>query len=310
MNTQIAIGVDIGGSHITSAVVDIESLVIIPETLFTVAVDNKANKEVILKKWSEAINKSITSVSLNARANIGFAIPGPFNYKEGIALFTGENNKFENLYQVSIPQELSKALISATNNFRFLNDATSFGVGVAAMGKAKNCKKIIAVTLGTGFGSAFIEDGMPLVDHPKVPKDGCLWDKKFKDGIGDDYFSTRWCVSRYEALTSIKVNGVKEIAEANTADSKAVFEEFGTNMANFMIPFLKTYEPELIIMGGNISNAGHLFIPTLKKIITEATGLNIGIEISSLMEDAAIIGSAKLFNPTFWNHIKENLPNI
>lgn len=310
MNDKIAIGIDIGGSHITSAAVDIENLVIIPKTMFSVGVNNKDKKDIILEKWSEAINQTIRSISFKASTNVGFAIPGPFNYKKGIALFTGENNKFEDLYQVSIPKALSKKLITQSNNFRFLNDATSFAVGVSAMGKAKNCNRVIAVTLGTGFGSAFIENGMPLVNHPNVPKDGCLWDKKFKDGIGDDYFSTRWCIARYHALTDIIVKGVKDIAAANTPEAKQVFEEFGGNMGQFMMPFIETYRPEIIVMGGNISNAGHLFIPTLKNVIETHTSLPINIEISTLMENAAIIGSAKLFDPTFWNHIKEDLPSI
>ena len=209
MNNQIAIGVDVGGSHITSAAVDLKNLVIIPETTFSVKVDNKAEKDIILKKWSEAINKTILNASLKQHIDIGFAIPGPFNYKKGIALFEGDNDKYENLYSVSIPDELSKYLISEKTNFRFLNDATSFAVGVSAQGKAKNCAKIIAVTLGTGFGSAFIKNGIPLVNHPQVPKDGCLWDKPFKDGIGDDYFSTRWCIKRYHEISTKSIQGVK-----------------------------------------------------------------------------------------------------
>ena len=306
---QIAIGVDVGGSHITSAAVNLKNLVIMPETTFSVKVDNKAKKDIILKKWSEAINKTIDSVSLKKSANIGFAIPGPFNYKEGIALFEGGNDKYENLYKVSIPEELSKYLISDKTNFRFLNDATSFAVGVSSQGKAKNCDKIIATTLGTGFGSAFIKNGVPLVDDPQVPRDGCLWDKPFKNGIGDDYFSTRWFIKRYFEITSKKIKGVKEIATENTSLSKHIFEEFGTNMGHFMVPFLQKYKPELIVMGGNISNAGNHFIPALEQVIRDS-GLNVGIEISTLMEDAAIIGSAKLFNPDFWNKIQGDLPSI
>jgi glucokinase len=62
-------------------------------------------------------------------------------------------------------------------------------------------------------------------------------------------------------------------------------------------------------MGGNISNAGNLFIPALKQVIMGA-GLAVDIEISTLMEDAAIIGSAKLFNSNFWNNIQDDLPNL
>ena len=309
MNNQIAIGVDVGGSHITSAAVDLKNLVIIPETTFSVKVDNKAEKDIILKKWSEAINKTILNASLKQHIDIGFAIPGPFNYKKGIALFEGDNDKYENLYSVSIPDELSKYLISEKTNFRFLNDATSFAVGVSAQGKAKNCAKIIAVTLGTGFGSAFIKNGITLVNHQQVPKDGCLWDKPFKEGIGDAYFSTRWCIKRYHEISTKSIQGVKEIAEENTPHSKLLFEEFGSNMGHFMIPFLQKYQPELIVMGGNISKAGNLFIPALKQVIMGAK-LTVDIEISTLMEDAAIIGSAKLFNSNFWNNIQDDLYNF
>lgn len=304
MNNEIVIGIDVGGSHITSAAVDIKKLSILPRTTNTIRVDNKTEKDIILKKWAEAINKTIKSASLKQNINIGIAIPGPFDYKKGIGLFEGGNDKFENLYNVSIPQELSKFIDCEKINFRFLNDATSFGVGAAAQGKAKHCNKLIVVTLGTGFGSAFIMGGVPLVTHELVPNDGCLWDKKFKDGIADDYFSTRWCINRYEELSSIKVKGVKEIAEANTIESKLVFEEFGSNMADFMTPYLKKYRPELIVMGGNIAKAGQFFIPTLQQQLAQVD-VNIDIEISSLMEDAAIIGSAKLFDSIFWNQIQK-----
>ena len=307
MSDQITIGVDIGGSHIISAAVNLKTLEIVPETTFAVKVDNKAKKETVLKRWSEAINKTISSASLKQHCSIGFAIPGPFNYKEGIALFEGGNDKYENLYGVSITEELPKYLISDNIQFRFLNDATSFAVGVSAQGKAKNCEKILAVTLGTGFGSAFIKNGMPLISHSEVPKNGCLWDKTFKDGIGDDYFSTRWFIKRYAEVSSKKVAGVKEIAQADTSDSKHVFKEFGSNMGQFMIPFLQKFNPDLIIMGGNIAHAGSLFIPSLQNVLVQA-GLKIEVETSFLMEDAAIIGSAQLFNSEFWNQVQKDLP--
>ncbi|WP_242206402.1 ROK family protein [Aestuariivivens insulae] len=308
MSKNIAIGVDIGGSHITSAAVDINTLEIISGTTHSVKVNNKAAKEDILENWSQAINKTIADVSKTTDINIGFAMPGPFHYKTGLAMFEG-NDKYENLYNVSIPDELAKYINAGSVNMRFINDATAFGVGVSAMGKAKNYSKTIAVTLGTGFGSAFIKDGVPQVNADDVPEGGCLWDKPYKDGIGDDYFSTRWCIKRYYEIASKQVHGVKEIAEANDADSKQVFTGFGSNMAEFMIPFLQKFKPELIILGGNVSLAYEFFLPVLKQKIKEA-GLLVDYEISKLMEDAAIIGSAKLFDPHFWGHVKNDLPNL
>ncbi|MEC3907045.1 ROK family protein [Tamlana sp. 2201CG12-4] len=308
MKSKVAIGVDIGGSHITSAAVDISTLEIIPETTYSVKVNNKAAKEAILLNWSEAINKTLEHVSKEADVNIGFAIPGPFHYKTGLAKFEG-NDKYENLYNASIPDELTKYIDAASVNMRFINDATAFGVGVSAMGKAKSYSKTVVVTLGTGFGSAFIKDGVPLVNSEDVPEGGCLWDKPFKDGIADDYFSTRWCIKRYFEVSSKQVHGVKEIAEANDAYSKQVFTEFGSNMAEFMIPFLQKFKQEIIVLGGNVSLAHEFFLPTLKQKINEA-GLLVDFEISTLMEDAAIIGSAKLFVSDFWEHVKNDLPNL
>ncbi len=308
MKKQITIGIDVGGSHITSAAVDIEKLEILPNTTFSVKIDNKASKDTVLENWSQAINQTIERASIEGLIRLGFAMPGPFHYKTGLAMFE-RNDKYENLYNVSIPEELKKYIKSADLDFRFLNDATAFGVGVASIGKAKNYSRVIAITLGTGFGSAFIKDGVPQVNSSDVPEGGCLWDEPYKEGLGDDYFSTRWCIKRYNELTGNLVSGVKDIADKNDKNTTTVFNEFGSNMAEFMIPFLKKYQPNLIILGGNVSNASHLFLPTLKHKIIE-TGLEVGFEISDLMEEGALIGSAKLYDPHFWNEVKNDLPNL
>jgi len=307
MQDEIAIGVDVGGSHIVSAAVNLRTFEILPKTTFSVKVNNKESKDIVLENWSRAINRTIQSVSMQKTANIGIAIPGPFNYVTGVAMFEGDNDKYENLYKVSIPEELPKHINSNEVNLRFLNDATSFGVGVSTQGKAKDCKRIIVLTLGTGFGSAFIKNGIPQVNTKEVPEGGCLWDKPYKSGISDDYFSTRWCIDRYHQLSSELMKGVKEIAAANNAHSRTVFNEFGSNMADFMIPFIEKFQPEIIVMGGNISKASKLFLPSFNREL-QKNGLGLDYEISNLMEDAAIIGSSRLFEPHFWNSVKDNLP--
>lgn len=307
MKEEIAIGVDVGGSHIVSAAVNLKTNEIIPDSTFSVKINNKEPKEIILENWSKAINKSIEKIPDSENAKIGFAIPGPFNYKEGIAMYEGDNDKYENLYNVSIVKELPKFINSKNVELRFLNDATSFGVGVSTQGKAKNCEKIIVITLGTGFGSAFIANGIPQVNTDDVPQGGCLWDKPFKKSIADDYFSTRWCIERYFELTSERVGGVKEVAMANTTESAKVFEEFGSNMAEFMLPFIMDFKPEIIVMGGNVSKANHLFLPAFDDTL-KSNGQVVDFEMSPLMEDAAILGSAKLFDSNFWHKTKDDLP--
>jgi glucokinase len=308
MDKNIVIGVDVGGSHITSAAVDLGNLTIVDGTLFSNKVNSKGSKEVIFESWAKAISRSIKSVPLTGTKRISFAIPGPFQYKKGIAMFE-INDKYENLYQVSVSDELPAFLEEDDVAFRYLNDATSFGVGVARIGEAKEYHKVIALTLGTGFGSCFITDGIPHVNTPDVPEDGCLWDKPFRQGIADEYFSTRWFKKRYLELSSTEIKGVKEIAEADNEFSKAVFNEFGNNLAEFMAPVIRKYKPDLIVLGGNISNASNQFLPATKEKLS-SEDLNVKFIISSLMEEAAIIGSARLFEPDFWSEVKKDLPNI
>ncbi|MEM9141710.1 MAG: ROK family protein [Bacteroidota bacterium] len=309
MEPKIAIGVDVGGSHIVSAAVDLEALQILPGSTYSASVHNKAPKETVFATWSKALNQTMAHMPEGETVSLGFAIPGPFDYTNGIALYTGDNDKYAQLYGVSLPEELSQYLDRDKLAFRFLNDATSFGVGVAAQKNARDFNRIIVVTLGTGFGSAFVQQGIPLVNHPDVPKEGCLWDKPFKEGIGDDYFSTRWCIQRYQQLSSETVPGVREIAMANNEHSRSVFTEFGTHMAEFMLPFLQRFRPDVLVLGGNISKAHALFLPALCDGV-QKMGLQLRFEISPLMEDAAIIGSARLFEPHFWNQVKDDLPTI
>ncbi|PCI01209.1 MAG: transcriptional regulator [Flavobacteriaceae bacterium] len=307
MNSNIAIGVDVGGSHIISAAVYLNTLKIVPNSTFSAKINNKAAKDIVLAGWSQVINKTMHSVrDLKLNPKIGFAMPGPCNYKKGITLFE-TNDKYEELFNVSIPEELIQYLDTSTVDFRFMNDATSFGVGVSSLGDAKEAKKVIALTLGTGFGSTFINDGLPVVIAEDVPEGGCLWDKPFKRSVADDYFSTRWFVKRYFELTGKEVNGVKELVVDYDAFSKQLFREFATNLVSFLAPYIKEYKPELIILGGNISNASCYFLEEVEAGFKEQN-LEVKFHVSSLGEEAAIIGSAQLFDASFWDKVKNDLP--
>ncbi|PHS54758.1 MAG: transcriptional regulator [Lutibacter sp.] len=305
---NIVIGVDVGGSHITSAAIDLNTLKIISNSTYTNKINNKASKDNILKSWSSVINQTIKSIPEVDNIKIGFAMPGPFQYATGLAMFEN-NDKYENLYNVSIPNELPKYLDCSNVELRFLNDASSFGVGVSCMGKAKNYKKVIAITLGTGFGSSFISKGIPKVTSKDVPEGGCLWDKQFKEGMADDYFSTRWFVKRYLEVSRDQVKGVKEVVQTNNKHSKKVFEEFSNNFVDFMTPFIENYQPDLIVLGGNISNASNFFLSDIEQKL-KTNGLTPVFTVSTLMEEAALIGSARLFSTSFWNNVKNDLPNF
>jgi len=305
MNQKYAIGTDIGGSHISCALIDLEHQMILPESRVTLPVDNTASADDILGVWAEAIGESVLGIEIGELAGIGFAMPGPFDYVNGIALFE-KVEKYLKLYGVNVSEGIRKLLsLSPKLPFRYMNDATAFAVGEAWIGNASDAQKSVAITLGTGFGSAFIDGGVPVVDRADTPKMGCVWHLPFKDGIADDYFSTRWYVKQYAALTGETMPGVKEIADHARKDSKvaALFEEFGTNAGAFLGEWLVKFSAEVLVIGGNMAGAADLFMPAFEKSLA-SLNCKTRIAWSELKEDAAIIGSARLLEPAFWTRIR------
>jgi len=310
---SITIGVDIGGSHISSAAVDGNDFVIIPKTYFSGAVDSKASKEVIIKKWAEVINQTIEAVEKtsgyfsNDKIGIAFSMPGPFQYESGIAMFEG-NDKYESLYNVSISQELIKYLNTKNVSFRFLNDASCFGVGGSLRENSSTENKVIAITLGTGFGAAFLDNKLPLTQGNNVPHNGCLWDKPFKNNIADSYFSTRWFLKEYEKSTGNKLtDGVKEIAGIENFSTAKIFDDFANNLSEFLAPFIIDFQADLLIIGGNIAKSHRLFLPKVQENFKNKN-IELNISIVENTEQTSILGSSYLYNEVFWERIKTELP--
>lgn len=306
---SITIGVDIGGSHVTSAAVDLTTSKIISGTYYRGSVNNKASKDLIFKDWTKVINKTLNSINYQETIGIGFAMPGPFQYKTGKAMFE-KNDKYESLYQVSVINELIPYLDNKNVSLRFLNDASSFGLGGKLTNQFEGKNRVVAITIGTGFGAAFLEDNMPISDDALVPKDGCLWDKEYKDSIADDYFSTRWFISRYSFLTHKSgISGVKDIVRYDDQYTQQVFEEFSNNLAEFMLPYLVDFKADLLLIGGNITKSHKRFIPLILKL-WKKKGVNITLKIIQNSEEANLIGASYLFNDGFWERIKDELPAL
>jgi len=309
MEQNLAIGTDIGGSHISCAAVDLISGKIIRETVTGKEVNNQAKANVIIQVWTEALLEAMSKVPAEKVKGIGFAMPGPFDYIKGISYIKGVT-KYENLYGFNITDAISSSL-DVPENFliRFMNDASSFAVGEAWAGSSVNVNRSLAITLGTGFGSAFIAGKIPVVDGPEVPKLGCVYHISYKDGIADDYFSTRWFISRYKNATGNELKGVRELAELAASDKTVtdLFTEFGTELGIFLAPWLKKFQAEMLVIGGNISNAYNLFGDVFEESLKNEK-CNTTVTLSSLKEDAAILGSAYLLNDDFWKSVQHALP--
>jgi len=309
MTQNIAIGADIGGSHISCAAVDLKSGKVLRETFSERSVNNQAQATEIISIWASCLSEVLNRISANEVSGIGFAMPGPFDYVNGICLIKGVA-KYENLYGFNIGDAIISSLdVSDSFNARFMNDASSFAVGEAWAGKASQVKRSISITLGTGFGSAFINDKIPVVDGPNVPKLGCVYHLPFKGDIADESFSTRWFVRNFKKITGKDVTGVKELAEMASSNKVAqnLFIEYGDNMGIFLSPWLNKFDAEMLVIGGNISYAYNLFGKVFEERLAKEK-CNCKVEISELKEDAALLGSAYLFDDDFWKAVQHALP--
>jgi len=301
MKNKIAVGVDIGGSHVTCQLFDLEKHRLIENTQVRKKVNGQGAANEILNTWAEAIAETSKKFVISDMAGIGFAMPGPFDYPGGIAWFK-DVGKFENMFGVNIRGEILKRLhLQAAFPVRFLNDAACFAVGESLQGEAANHRRLLAITLGTGFGTTFIDTHLPVAGKYGIPEDGFLYRVPFKDAVADEYFSTRWFIREYKSVTGKIIAGVKEIAEEAESDKKvaAIFTTFGENLGGFLVSWLARFEANCLVIGGNISAAYPLFETVLKNEF-EKGNLTLPIYISTLQEDAALAGSAYLCDNNFY----------
>ncbi|MGQ9620130.1 MAG: ROK family protein [Bacteroidales bacterium] len=311
MKKNFAIGVDIGGSHITCAAVDMTSGRVLKETLAERSVNNQAQAFEIIKVWASCLNDVLSHLRLDDLRGIGFAMPGPFDYVNGISYIKGVS-KYENLYGFNIGYAIKSSLepeVPESFEIRFINDASAFAVGEAWAGKAKDYRKSMCITLGTGLGSAFISDRIPVVDGPNVPKIGCVYYLPYGESIADDYFSTRGILRLYKNQTGKDFKDVRELSSLSDSapEVKTIFEKFGTDLAKFLSPWLKKFRAEILVIGGNISNAYYLFGPAFEAELKKEKWHG-KVDISELKEDAALLGSAYLFDNHFWKAVQHALP--
>ncbi|WP_316799957.1 ROK family protein [Pedobacter frigidisoli] len=283
MEKPVALGVDIGGSHITAALVDLETRTLVNDSIKRSPVNSQEKKEVILSAWCDIIEKAFKNIT-NGSRYVGIAMPGPFNYEEGISLIK-DQDKFKSLYSINVKQELALRLDIPADHIHFINDAAGFLQGEVYAGAAKGNANVLGLTLGTGLGSSLCIDGKAI--------DADLWCSPFLDGIAEDYLSTRWFVKRYKQLTGNEVDGVKELVAIVESDHAAtrVFMEFGYNLAQFLIPVINKHKIDTVIIGGNIAQSFSAFAPELTATL-KGNQIDADIKISELKENAALIGAA------------------
>jgi glucokinase len=233
--------------------------------------------------------------SLGTKASVGFegvsgaelAIPGPFDFKNGVSLM---QHKLPYLYGVDLRQLLAARFGWHPSNVRFLLDSAAFLLGEIAAGAAHGVPRAVGITLGTGVGSAFAVDGRLVTQGSGVPPGGEIWNLPYEGGIVEDFVSTRAIQQNYQHRTGA-IAEVADIAAraAGDLDAAAVFTEFGCHFARALRRILSEFAPQVVVLGGGISRSAHLFLPAAQEQLKDP---NLRLLPSVLKDDAALVGAA------------------
>lgn len=293
MNTSYAIGLDIGGTHITAGVINKTEMKVIDASIYKESFNSNLPVNQVMAIWKRVINTAIENSKVENVTGIAVCMPGPFDYEKGIC-WIKDQSKYEHFYGLNVRELLLESL-NFSNDFPVLfeNDAVCFGKGEVFKQQENLSKKVMAITLGTGLGACFIDKGVSISTGNSVPADGEIYNILYKEGIAEDYVSARGLLSTYKSSQNIDLNNGLELYNlAITGDQSAVkvFEIMGEDLAKVVIPWINNFSADHIIIGGKIANASELFLPSFIKKLKESD-LDILVSISTDNEAAALLGA-------------------
>lgn len=275
------LGVYISGYHITTLVVNLRDRTVVKSSYQRKPINSRGSAADIIDSCGAAIGEAL---STNGVTKIGIAMPGPFDYEQGIS-YIRNNKKHEALYGLNVKQLLANKLNVPVSDICMMNDAASFLKGEVFAGVAHGYENVIGLTLGTGLGTAKLSNG--------TAEDAGLWQSPYLDSVAEDYLSERWFTKRYYALSGVNVLNVKELSgfygSSNTV--KTVFKEFAFNLAAFTAQFIKAENPQIVVLSGDISRVADCFLSAFKTQLSKL-GHDIPVHVSKLNTDAVLIGVA------------------
>ncbi len=303
MKATKRIGIDVGGSHISVSLIDPCKEGKQALTFKRKEINSEETAHSIIDTIADCIKEIADGV--DGIEAVGLAFPGPFDYPKGVSTITGVGGKFEKTFGLHVEQALKTSTGLNPVSFAFSNDAHCFAIG-AYHRYMLNSKRTVFLTLGTGFGSAFMENGVLQITHPLMPATGTFYDQPFLDATAEDYISIRWFLQEYKQRTGTTLLSVKELANEASDISRSIFYQFGTNLGAFLAPWLKKFACDELVIGGNIARAHTLFNQALSKAMAEL-GSSVNIIYCDDTDECVLTGAAFLAGESLKKEKSNNL---
>jgi len=149
---RIAIGVDVGGSGIKAAVVDVEAGRFRSDRL-RVATPQPSTPDAILASVGRLVKRLATSSGVGPNTPVGVGLP--------VVTMDGTAKTASNIDPKWIGYPVVERLIKVTGRpISIINDADAAGIAEMRFGQGRGrMGTVVFLTLGTGVGSAIFIDG-------------------------------------------------------------------------------------------------------------------------------------------------------
>lgn len=314
------IGIDLGGTNIAAGLVNEKFEILSKKSTPTLV--GRPNEEIV--DDIAALCKSLCAnvgITIDQVQSIGIASPGLVDQESGNVVYSN-NLKMRNFPMIPL---LRKQI--PISEIYLENDANAAAWGEVVAGAAKGCRNAVMVTLGTGVGGGIITEGKIYkgfnsaggeLGHTVICVDGRLCSCG-RRGCWEAYSSATGLIcTTTEKLDECEKTGRKTkmtdlVAEKGRVTGRTAFDAMragdaaGTEVVAEYVKYLSVglanminiFQPEVILIGGGISNEGQSLVDLLKDDVRKQTygsayAPNTEIRIATLKNDAGIIGAAVL----------------
>ena len=309
------IGIDVGGTNVKIALVDDSGKIIYSNSVPTRA---EMGYEYTVNNIKQAIYDLMKETKLTAKdiEGTGFGFPGQVDYKSGIVRLAPN---IPGWVEVPIAKMIEDEFHIPT---RVDNDVRCAALGELKYGAGKGCENLICITVGTGIGSGLIVNGKLVrgasnaageIGHIKLQihdgpicgcgDTGCM--EAFASGPAIVAMAEEYILGGKSTKYREMANGgditpfiVAEAAKAGDPVAKRIFARIGEYIGIGMASVVNLLNPEKIIIGGGVADAGDILLEplkeTLKKRAMKIAGETVEVVPAQLGNTAGVIGASLL----------------
>ncbi len=195
------------------------------------------------------------------------------------------------------------------------NDANCMILGEAWLGAGRGQENIVGITIGTGLGGGIVMNGQLFLGstgmagefgHMPLYADGqlCTCGQR---GCAEQYISITALHRRAKAAgcpfnTTMQLCRNLKSGKASPAQVK-MFAAWRADIAHFLVGLVHAFNPQLIIIGGGISQQEALLIAPVRELVFQqimpSFGQDLEVKAAGLGNQAGLIGACKLWQDTF-----------